>query len=146
MAEVLELDNDKQTLKRRDHLFQPGNKMSPGRPAGTANKLSIKSLLNQLSDTVGLPYEQQLAQNYKEAILSGDRKIILAYDNLFLSKLLADKVDVTVENSPEQIDAKREAFMAALNHYGQTVQAEHNAILIDAVETVEPEGINHTDK
>jgi hypothetical protein len=104
--------------------FTTGNKLSVGRPKGSTNKLSVKVLLEQISDTVGKPYEQQLAENYHAAILENNKKIIHAYDHLFLSKLLADKVDLTLDSTVEQIDAKREAFMSVLQQYGQAVQAQ----------------------
>jgi hypothetical protein len=109
---------------RPNYHFKPGNEYGKGRPKGSINKLTVKALLAELSDTVGKPYEQQLAENYREAIVAQDRKLIHAYDNLFLSKLLADKVDLTVDTNMEQLDAKREAFMGALQAYGQAVELE----------------------
>jgi hypothetical protein len=125
----------KQTSKNPNYHFKQGNSYGKGRPPGTHNKLSVKSLLAQLSDTVGIPYEQQLAENYRAAIVNNDTKLIHAYDNLFLSKLLADKVSVEVSEDAAIVDAKREAFMGALRSYGQAVIVEHNAITIDATVT-----------
>lgn len=116
-------------------LFKPGNQMNPnGRPRGTANKLSVKTLLAQLSDTIGTSYEQQLAENYRDAIVAGDRKVIYAYDNLFMNKLLADKVALEIGESEEIMDSKRVAFLAALSHYGQQVldEAVTTATVVDA--------------
>ena len=121
--------------------FGAGNKISRGRPKGSTNKLSVTGLLAQLSDTVGKPYEQQLAENYQTAILANDRRVVHAYDNLFLSKLLADKVDLTLDSTVEQIDAKREAFMSVLQQYGQAVQQSNTVppleITVDTVEIVD---------
>ena len=124
--------------------FTAGNRIGKGRPKGSTNKLSVTGLLAQLSDTVGKPYEQQLAENYQTAILANDRRVVHAYDNLFLSKLLADKVDLTLDSTVEQIDAKREAFMSVLQQYGQAVQAQATVdtvaplqITVDTVTIVE---------
>ena len=117
----------------KSNLFTSENQPEGrGRPRGTHNKLSIKSLLAQLNDTVGKPYEQQLAENYREAILSEDRKVIMAYDNLFLSKLLADKISIEPGEQQEVLDAKRVAFMGALESYGQAVRTIEGAITVDA--------------
>jgi len=126
--------------------------ISPGRPKGTGNKLSVKSLLAQLSDTVGKPYEQQLAENYRDAILSEDRKVIMAYDNLFLSKLLADKISIEPGEQQEIVDAKRQAFMGALEAYGQAVKTiEHGnntvngtVITVDATVATMPYDVTHS--
>lgn len=130
---IIEETNKEKTNKG---YIQPGQVLNPnGRPKGTGNKLSVKSLLSQLSDTVGVPYEQQLAENYRDAIVSQDTKLIYAYDNLFLSKLLADKVSVEVAEDAQIVAAKRDAFMAALSSYGQAVIVEHNTITVEATVT-----------
>ena len=135
--ETTVMDKPEQIVKQTtpNYHFKQGNSYGKGRPAGTHNKLSVKSLLAQLSDTVGVPYEQQLAENYRAAIVNNDSKLIHAYDNLFLSKLLADKVSVEVSEDAAIVDAKREAFMGALRSYGQAVIVEHNAITIEATVT-----------
>jgi hypothetical protein len=69
---------------------QPG----AGRKPGTTNKLSAAALLEALDDALGIPYEKQLANNYLNA-LHEDRALVQKYDQLFLSKVIADKIDIT---------------------------------------------------
>lgn len=142
------IERQVEVKQTRSNLFTKDNQPEGrGRPKGTANKLSIKSLLLQLSDTVGKPYEQQLAENYQQAILTEDRKLIHAYDHLFLSKLLADKVDLTLDSTVEQIDAKREAFMAVLQQYGQAVGGSPTvAPLTITVDTVDNRDLGKQDE
>lgn len=71
-----------------------GARPGAGRPAGSLNKLSGQALLEALEDTLGVPYAVQLANNYLNA-LSTDRHLAAKYDQLFLNKVVADKVDIT---------------------------------------------------
>jgi hypothetical protein len=70
-----------------------------GRPKGTGNKVSTKNLFKSLEKAIGIPFEDQLAINYFNAIKAEDRSTILAYDRMFINKLIADaKPD---EDKPE---------------------------------------------
>ena len=71
-----------------------GPREGAGRPVGTKNKLSGQALLEALEDTLGIPYPMQLANNYLVA-LNEDRHLAAKYDQLFLNKVIADKVDIT---------------------------------------------------
>lgn len=77
---------------------QPG----AGRPKGVSNKLSAVALLDALDDALGIPYEKQLALNYVNA-LHEDRALAQRYDQLFLSKVIADKVDITSNGETIQV-------------------------------------------
>ena len=71
-----------------------GARPGAGRIAGTTNKITGKDLLEALEDTLGIPYPVQLANNYLNA-LNTDRGLAAKYDQLFLNKVIADKVDIT---------------------------------------------------
>ena len=71
---------------------QPG----AGRKPGTTNKLSAVTLLNEIeSKANGLPYETILANDFLAARFSGDPLLIHKWHQLILSKVIADKVDIT---------------------------------------------------
>jgi hypothetical protein len=71
-----------------------GVREGAGRPKGSLNKISGAALLEALEDTLGVPYPVQLANNYLQA-LHEDRHLVAKYDQLFLNKVVADKVDIT---------------------------------------------------
>lgn len=91
-----------------------GYKENAGRPPGTKSKLSAQSILDSLEQGLGKTFSEQLTDNYIQAIATGNRDLRLQYDKLFLSKVVADKVDVTVTNSEDVIAAKQQAFADAL--------------------------------
>lgn len=71
---------------------QPG----AGRPKGMTNKLSAVTILNEIEAKAnGLPYETILANDFLAARFSGDPVIIHKWHQLILSKVIADKVDIT---------------------------------------------------
>jgi hypothetical protein len=91
-----------------------GARPGAGRPKGTGNKLSGESILKALEDQTGVPYAEQLANNYIDALASNDRSMIHQYDKLFLSKVVADRVQVDMQVTEDQLAAKAAAFAAAL--------------------------------
>ena len=61
-------------------------------------KLTPTSIIESLERVVGSSYADQLAANYREAILNEDSETLLAYDKLFLSKLVeAEKQELQVK-------------------------------------------------
>jgi hypothetical protein len=71
---------------------QPG----AGRKPGTTNKLSAVTILNEIeAKSNGLPYETILANDFLAARYSGDETLIHKWHQLILSKVIADKVDIT---------------------------------------------------
>jgi hypothetical protein len=82
----------KQILPEKSKVGGP--RPGSGRPLGSKQKLSGQALLEALEDTLGVPYPVQLANNYLNA-LATDRGLVAKYDQLFLNKVIADKVDIT---------------------------------------------------
>jgi hypothetical protein len=79
-----------------------GLREGSGRRAGSTNKLTASALLKALDDVLGVPYERQLANNYLNA-LHEDRHLVQKYDQLFLSKVIADKIDITSNGETLQV-------------------------------------------
>ena len=121
-----------QAVEELPELRQPLlPKAAPGRPAGTGNKLTASSLLQELMRSTGRPYAEQLAINYRDAIDSGDKSTIQKYDQLILNKVISDRIDVQVGERDESIAAKQAAFMAALGAAGAHYR-ESQAITLDS--------------
>jgi len=110
MSDTKKNNLQKTSTKRKFGGVQPG----AGRPKGTHNKLSAQSILDSLEQGLGKSFSEQLTDNYIQAIATGNRDLRLQYDKLFLSKVVADKVDVSVTNSEDVIAAKQQAFAEAL--------------------------------
>jgi len=91
-----------------------GARPNAGRPAGSSNKISAQAILDSLDRHLGHPYADQLAMNYIDALQQGDRNIRASYDRLFLGKVVADKVEVDVNQSQDLITAKQAAFAEAI--------------------------------
>jgi len=85
------MDNNNQIISEKR---VGGVREGAGRPLGSKQKLSGAALLEALEDTLGVPYSVQLANNYLNA-LATDRGLVAKYDQLFLNKVVADKVDIT---------------------------------------------------
>lgn len=72
-----------------------GARPGSGRPPGTINKLSAASILESIEKYTGENLGDLLAQGYREAIETNDKPTRLKYETLFLSKCVADRIDIT---------------------------------------------------
>ena len=86
------MENNNQIISDKPKVG--GAREGAGRPLGSKQKLSGQALLEALELTLGVPYPVQLANNYLNA-LATDRGLVAKYDQLFLNKVIADKVDIT---------------------------------------------------
>ena len=100
--------------KRKAGGPQPGS----GRPKGSTSKISSLAILAEIQKTLGKSYQEQLAENYKNALTEGNQKYIVAYDNIIINKCVvtAIEVDLTVTESDAVIN-KEIAFAAALKAF-----------------------------
>jgi hypothetical protein len=89
--ETLKNPRPPQPPKRRSGGAQPG----AGRPKGTINKISGAAILEAIDNTLGIPFQIQLALNYQRAIFGSDPNLIAKYDQFLLNKVVADRVDIT---------------------------------------------------
>lgn len=104
-----EKESDKPKISSRG-----GARPNSGRPAGSTNKISAQAILDSLEHHLGVPYADQLARNYLDALAHHDRNLRASYDRLFLSKVVADKIDIDVTESIDAIAAKSQLFAAAI--------------------------------
>jgi len=72
-----------------------GSRIGAGRPKGSINKISGQAILEAFENTLGIPFEIQLALNYQQALYGEDKYLLNKYDTLILNKVVSDKVDIT---------------------------------------------------
>lgn len=97
-------------IKRRG-----GARPGAGRPKGTANRVSAISLLETIAQkTGGMPYTDLLVEDFLAARTGSDTALAHKYHSLIAAKVLADRVDIEVEDTGEAVAAKEALFAAAL--------------------------------
>lgn len=73
-----------------------GVREGSGRKLGSTQKLSAKEILEAItSANNGVPYEVILANDFLAARYEDDKHLVAKYHQLILSKVIADKVDIT---------------------------------------------------
>ena len=92
-----------------------GARPNAGRRKGQPNKISAATRLEQVMNQLGRPFEEQLVQNYMNCLANQDMNMIHQYDKLFLSKVVADKVEVDMRVTEDVLEAKKAAFVEAMN-------------------------------
>ena len=95
---ITEKKTEKIKKPRKKAPSRGGIREGAGRPKGSTNKISAQGILEALEHHLGVPYVDQLAMNYLDALQQGDRNIRAAYDRLFLGKVVADKVGPSASN------------------------------------------------
>jgi hypothetical protein len=91
-----------------------GARAGAGRPKGSTNKLKMEDLLRDLESALGRSYGQQIADNYVTSISRSDWASVRDYDKILLGKIIADRQEVTVDNTQDVREAKEQAFTEAL--------------------------------
>lgn len=69
---------------------QGGARPGAGRPKGTTNKLSVKTLLNAISEKCGDTFENLVAQGYLDSITSKDTSLRFQYERMIVSKVVLE--------------------------------------------------------
>ena len=73
-----------------------GVREGAGRKLGSTQKLSAKEILEAITQANnGVPYEVILANDFLAARYSDDKQLVAKYHQLILSKVVADKIDIT---------------------------------------------------
>jgi len=90
----LETDSNKQTVLEEKSKWG-GKREGAGRPKGLLTRISAGEILEEIENVVGLPFATQLALCYQQALYGDDDRLKLEYNRLILSKVVADKVDIT---------------------------------------------------
>lgn len=99
-----------------ESVNDPNKTNGRGRPKGSTNKLTVEKILRSIDQTCGRPFEDLLAEAYYRTIVDDNVKLRFEYERMFLAKVVADKIDLDVNESQDAIDAKRIAFAEAIAH------------------------------
>ena len=92
-----------------------GARPGAGRPKGSRDQITIKTLLEQLhTQSGGRDYEELLVADFLQARNDNDKQTVIKYHNLILNKVMSTIAKVEVTDSQEAIDAKKLAFAEAL--------------------------------
>ena len=92
-----------------------GKRPGAGRPKGSRDQVSIKSLLETLDKkTGGRDYEELLVEDFLTARDHGDSQLTLKYHNLILNKVMNSLARIEVTDSKDAVEAKQQAFAEAL--------------------------------
>ena len=71
-----------------------GPRKNAGRKKGSFEKLRASALMHAIYKTSGKPLAFLIAEHYQDSVDRGDWQAVRDYEKTFLSKVLADKVDV----------------------------------------------------
>lgn len=99
-----------------------GVRPGSGRKPGTTNKISGATILASVEHYTGERFEDLLAQGYAEAIDNRDTMVRLAYEKMFLGKVVADRVEMDINEGAASIEAKRLVFCESIRHLIETNQ------------------------
>ena len=100
-----------------------GARAGAGRPKGSPNKITGSTLLAEIEKR-DVPFAQGLAEDYIRARQTDDRHLVLKYQQMIMNKVIADRVEIDVTDQNRLLEAKRDAFRAALEHMaGRTIEA-----------------------
>ena len=81
-----------------------GARANSGRKVGSTVKLSAADLLTEIS-RIDKPFAEGLAEDYKRAREEGDLHIVQRYQQMFLSKVIADKQELDVTSNGQTMGA-----------------------------------------
>ena len=101
-----------------------GARPGAGRPKGSGTKLTIEKLLSAIDNKLGVSLEDQIAQNYVEAL--ADKKLAFQYEQMFLNKVMADRQQIEIDET-STVESRQVAFLKALESIG-TVSQQHDNI------------------
>jgi len=82
-----------------------GARKNAGRKPGTTQKISGATILAAVQKECGRPFETLLAEGYHDSIVNNDKQTRLQYEKMFLSKVVADKVEVDHTTLGESLHA-----------------------------------------
>ena len=101
-----------------------GSRPGAGRPVGTKNKISGQQILDEIEQHLGIPYAQQLVNNYADTIRANDTNLRFQYDKLILGKVVADKAEIEVVESADMVETKRLAFAEAISQLAAATRSK----------------------
>ena len=91
-----------------------GARPGAGRPKGSTALITARTLLDAIEDRSGRPFEELLADGYNKTIEENNNKLRVEYERMFLGKVLSDRVQMDINESPELVEQKQLAFKEAV--------------------------------
>lgn len=91
-----------------------GARPGAGRPKGSTNLITAKTLIEAIESESGKPFEVMLAEGYVDTIANGDNKMRLEYERMILGKVVSDHTVIENVESEDAVQAKAAAFAEAL--------------------------------
>lgn len=92
------VDNQNLQTEKPKKKGRGGARPNSGRKVGSTVKLSAADLLAEIARQ-DKPFAEGLAEDYTRARLQGDLMIVQRYQQMFLSKVLADKQEVDMTSN-----------------------------------------------
>jgi hypothetical protein len=86
-------ENPMDNNQNRPKKGRGGARPNSGRKVGSTQKLSAQRLLHEIARK-DKPFAIGLAEDYHNARMSGDKHLVVKYQQMILNKVVADKVDV----------------------------------------------------
>ena len=113
-----------------------GVRPGSGRPAGVKNRLSAKTILDAVQ-AIDKPFVEGFAEDYVKARMGDDPHLVLKYQQMIMNKVVADKVEIDVTDQGRLLEAKKEAFKAALEHFQKNIIDVTPTIVEPIVDTLQ---------
>lgn len=107
--------NEKGQVVRAKSANHGGKRAGAGRKKGSRDQITVKALLEMIDQkTGGRDYEEILVEDFMQARINDDRALVYKYHQLILQKVMNSLAKIEVTDSKEAIEAKQQAFAAAL--------------------------------
>jgi len=91
-----------------------GARAGSGRKPGSTNKISATQILDSIEAETGQQFGTLLAQGYAESIQSNDRVTRIKYEQMFLNKVVAERVEIDLNETESSVERKQQSFQEAL--------------------------------
>jgi hypothetical protein len=101
MSDNQQLKNNHQSPKKG----RGGARPNSGRKVGSTQKLSAQKLLQEIARK-DKPFAIGLAEDYHNARMGDDKHLVMKYQQMILSKVVADKVDVDHTTLGESLNTR----------------------------------------
>jgi hypothetical protein len=82
-----------------------GKRQNAGRRKGSFEKLRASTMLNAIQKTCGKPLAYLIAEHYQDSVDRGDWQAVRDYEKTFMSKFVADKVEMDHTSNGQTMQA-----------------------------------------
>jgi hypothetical protein len=115
LEQVFDIEPSRENIQEKPKKAEPryknkaptrgGVRANSGRKPGTTNKISAVGILQAVQKECGKPFEQLLAEGYHQTILDNDMMSRQRYEQMILSKVVADKHEIDHTTLGESLKA-----------------------------------------